>query len=119
MNRKVAARAVFLTSIVVGLAVAGIVLAVFLDKRSVALGIAGGSGVAFLCGVSWVLGALLTFHGPMDRLLKATLGLAPVRFFVALGGVLGLAYYARDSVNLVALGLSFIITHFLLQLMEA
>jgi hypothetical protein len=119
VNRKVAGRAVFLTSIVVALAVAGAVFAAVLERRSVALGIACGAGIAIVCGVSWILGALATFDGPMNRLLKATLGLGPVRFVLALGGVCAIGVWARDFVDMVALGSSFVVAHLLLQLMEA
>lgn len=119
MNRKVASRAFFLASIVLALGVGGVVFAAVLGARSVALGVACGSGIALLCGLSWLLGALATFDGPMDRLLKATLGVGPVRFVVALGAVCALGVWARESVDMVALGCSFVVAHLLLQIVEA
>ncbi|MEZ0229977.1 MAG: hypothetical protein ACAI25_15240 [Planctomycetota bacterium] len=104
MNRPVAARAVLLTSIVLGLAVAAIVFAAVLGRIEVAYGIACGSGIAILCGVSWLLGALATWDGPMNRFLKATLGLGPVRLLLAVGGVCTIALVARETVDMVALG---------------
>ncbi len=119
MNRKVAARALFLTSIVLGLSVGAVVFAAVLGQTNVALGLACGSGIALLCGVSWLVGALLTFDKPMSRFLKATLGLGPVRLLLAVGGVCTIGVVARERIDMVALGASFAAVHLLLQLMEA
>jgi hypothetical protein len=119
VSGKVARHAVLAVSLVVALAAASAVLAASIGERAVALGIACGSGIALLCGVSWIVGALLTFDAPMNRFLRATLGLGPVRMLVAVGGVCSIAVWGRASIDLVALGCAFASAHFLLQVAEA
>jgi hypothetical protein len=117
--RSIAARAFLHVSIVVGLAVAALVFAIFQGEQRVALGIACGAGIALVCGLSWLVGALLTFEAPMSRFLRATLGLGPVRMLIAVAGVSSIAVFARARVDVVALGCAFAGAHLLLQLAEA
>ncbi len=119
MIRSIAARAFFHVSLVLGLAVSALVVALFLGERRVALGIACGSGIALVCGLSWLVGALLTFEAPMSRFLRATLGLGPVRMLLAVGGISSIAVFARESVDVIALGCAFAAAHMCLQLAEA
>lgn len=119
MNRPVAGRAVLLTTIVTALAAAASVFALVLGHVPVALGIACGAVIAILCGVSWIVGALATFDGSMNRLLGATLGAGPLRFIFALGAVCTLAVVARGVVDMVSLGCAFVVAHLLFQLIEA
>jgi hypothetical protein len=118
MNRPIARRALFLASIVVALAVAATVFALVAGQSRAALGIACGAGVALVCGLSWIVGALLTFDGPLERFLKATLALAPVRFFLALIAIGGVGYYFRESVDMIALACSFVAGHVLFTILE-
>ncbi len=119
MNRPVAARAVFLTAIVLALAASASVFAALDGNRPVALGIAAGAGLAFLAALSWLAGALLTFEGPIVRLLKATVGLAPIRLGIVLGGMAAIAVFAPRAIDMVAVGASFAAAHILFQIVQA
>ena len=118
MNRKIASSAIFLLSIVLGLAVSATLFAFFAGETRIALGVACGSGIALLCGVSWVVGALLTFDAPFQRFLKGTLGFAPLRLGIALVGIVVLGVCASAWVDVTALAGSFAAAHILLQALE-
>lgn len=118
MKRRVIARAGLFVSVVVALVAMASILAAFSSERAIALGIACGGGISLLCALTWIVGAIFTFDHSFQRLLRATLGLAPVRIAFAVAAVALLVVKARSSVDTMSLALSFAATHVLLLLAE-
>lgn len=100
----------------VGLLVTGLVLT---GSGGAVVPVLAGHGIAFLIGLSWVLGTLWSANRPPSQVLGSTVLLTPIRYIAGIAALLFVTAQLNDSAKNVPLIFSFIVTLVAWHMIEA